>query len=110
MTVQSTLGLDSLVTKLASVDKGSRKMCRLNVLNQTTPVKFNLLTKLAAECYFAFVSIFRLLHKVWKISRVALLRNKNSLALALHSSIITLEKILAAGKLRKSDFFFITET
>ena len=80
MTVQSTLRLDSLVTELASVDEGPRKMCRLNVLNQTTPVKFRLLAKLAMECCFAFVNIFRFLHKVWEVSRVALVRSMNALA------------------------------
>ena len=81
MTVQSTLSLDGLVTELASVDECSRKVCRLNVLYQTTPVRFGLLANLATECCFAFTNIFEFLHKLREVARVALLRDVNTLEL-----------------------------
>ena len=108
MTVQSTFGLDGLITELASVDEGSREMCGLNVLNQTCPVKLRLLTKLATECCFAVVNIFGFLHKLWEISRVALLLGFN--ALELHAAaIFTLRYMFTAGQLRIQDFL-VTET
>ena len=104
MTVQSTFGFQSLVTELASVHEGSREMCRLNVLNQTCPVKLRLLTKLATECCFAFVYIFGFFHKIWEVSRVALLLGGVNAA-----AMFTLGFIFTAGQLRKPDFL-VTET
>ena len=104
VTVQRTFGLDSLITELASVNEGSREMCRLNVLNQTCPVKLRLLTKLATECCFAFVYIFGFFHKIWEVSRVALLLGGVNAA-----AMFTLGFIFTAGQLRKPDFL-VTET
>ena len=81
VTVQKTFGLDSLITELASVNEGSREMCRLNVLNQTCSVQLHLHTNLATECDFTFVDIFEFLHKLWEVSRVALLLGVNALEL-----------------------------
>ena len=75
------------------------------MLKQTTPVRFCLLAKLATKCSFVFINIFGFLHKVWEVSRVALLSGMN--ALELHDTIFTLRQILTAGEIRKLDFLVI---